>query len=916
MTADLSDVLLTTKVRLPMPRGEVVVRPRLVTRLEAGLTRALTVLAAPAGFGKTTLLSAWLAQREASLPRFGWLALDREDDDLARFWHYVCVALQTIAPGLGATAHQWLHSGASPRAEGLLTALANDLAASPGPVGLVLDDYHFIESDAIHTGLDYLLDHAPPNFHLVLATRVDPPLSLSRRRARGELAEIRAADLRFAPAEAAEFLNTRLALGLSGEDIDLLTARTEGWGVGLRLASLSLLACADKHAFITALAGDDSYIADYLADEVLHRQPPEMQTFLLRTSILDRLSAPLCAALLRPAEPAAAAASLDDLESANLFVSALDSRRQWYRYHPLWADLLRNRLERTQPEWVPELHRRASAWFEQQGLLAEAVHHALAAGEVEHAAALLERLAPQRLVRAEISLLLRELRRLPEAQVLDRPNLALSQAWACLLLGQGQAVEPLLQALEQRLARRPAPPPELAIIQGEISAVRALRAYFDGELAATVALARQALTQLPPNNVSVRGLACLSLGGALEALGQTGEAAEALASARQLCYAARNLFGGVSATYFLARLLSLQGELREAARLLQAELAQEGAAPDAERRPGFLQGIFHIGLGALSYERNDLAAAEEHLRRSLQLCGADQPADMIAYAHAMLARVHQARGQPAEAQARMEKACQVARETGSPAARLEAETLQARLWLAQGNRSAAEQWAAAQGRACAHDLAAAELIDPRREPLWVVFARLLLAQAQPAPALALLERLEPAARSARRLGRALEVAVLKALALDAVGQTAPALAALDAVWDLAEAETYVRSFVDEGEPLRRLLVKAGRQSERPSRAAYLARLLAAFATATPAAAPAPGKAQGARLAGGEPLSARELEMLGLLALGLSNALIARKLHISLNTVKTHTRHIYEKLGATNRTQAVALARAAGLLAAD
>ncbi len=639
----MSTSLLTSKLYIPplRSRSRVVPRPRLIERLNTGLDGRLTLVSAPAGFGKTTLLSEWIhasGATQASPLQVAWASLDEGDNDPARFWTYVLAALNTLQPGLGDDALALLRAPQPSPIEAVLTTLINGVASLPQghhrgrPYVLVLDDYHVVESPAIHEALAFLLDHLPPQLHLLLSGRADPPLPLSRLRARGELAELRADDLRFTPAEAVTFLNQVMGLDLSAADIAVLETRTEGWIAGLQLAALSMRGREPERtaSFIQAFSGSHRYILDYLVEEVLRRQPEAIQSFLLQTSILDRLSGSLCDAILgdqRPALPSSfvqgpssssAQAILEYLEAANLFLVALDDERRWYRYHRLFGDLLRANLLQTHPGRVPELHRRAAAWYERHGSLAEAVGHRLAAGDVEAAADLIEQSAGEMLwVRGEVATLLRWLAMLPEPLVCSRPRLCLAYAWALFLSIQFEAVEARMQDAERALheARLPDESPERQDMVGQLAVMRAMLANFQGDIPRTLSLSRQALALVPESNLLLRAALAGNLGGAYAGIGNLVAAAEAFAEAARLYRATGSAFGTLLASSYAGNMQLALGQLGQAAAIYRHTLR---LAAEFGGRTSLGTRIAHVGLGRLSYEWNDLEDAKHHLVSAIE----------------------------------------------------------------------------------------------------------------------------------------------------------------------------------------------------------------------------------------------------------------------------------------------------------
>ncbi len=916
--------LLSTKLHIPPARPGLVARPRLMERLDVGLCGKLTLISAPAGFGKTTLLSAWIERRmsaAAGEPAVAWLSLDEQDNDPARFLAYLVAALQALRAGLGEAALAALQAPQPPPSGAMLTILINEVAALPAPRDsgerpyiLVLDDYHLITTQAIHDGLAFLLDHLPPNLHLVIATRADPPLPVARLRGQGQLAELRQADLRFSTDEAAAFLNTRLGLHLAAEEIAALQARTEGWIAGLQMASLVLQGQPrhgrqDASGFIHALTGSDRYILDYLVEEVLQRQAESVQAFLLQTCILDRLSGPLCDAILQDREPAdrlvgpearppaGSQGVLDYLERNNLFVVPLDHERRWYRYYRLFADLLRQRLQRAHPGLEPMLHGLASAWCERNGLLGEAIDHALAAKDWERATRLVEQAAEATLMRSEVATLLGWVDALPDEAVRARPTLCVYQAWALLLAGRPlNAVESLLgEAARGDAAHQAAP-------------VRALLALYSDEMPRAVELARQALEQLPEDSLFLRNLATWVLGLSHVLQGDLDSGAHTLDQVAATSHRSGDVMMAVMVLCHIAELRMSQGKLYQARDTYHQAL--EWAA-DEQARPLPIASAALWGLGELSYQWNDLAAAARYLTQGLELAaGWGEVGAMDGYLS--LAHVRQAEGDPEGAQEALNRARRVALRTDlTDSDDVLVAAQQAQLWLARGDLAAAVRWLEERGLTV--ETALAELRTRvgdsfyrsrrRRTVEYATLARALLAQGRPAEALAVLEPLLAIAERWGMSERVIRFQVLAALAFYAQDDLARALAALERALALAEPGGYVRLFLDEGQPMARLLYRAAERGIAP---AYTGRLLAAFPTTEPL--PAPSQAQLV-----EPLSERELDVLRLIAEGLSNQEIAQRLFISLRTVKWHSGNIYGKLGVQSRTQAVAKARSMGLL---
>lgn len=907
--------LLETKLFAPRWRPGSVARPRLLARLNRGAQSRLTLVSAPAGFGKTALLAEWLASDDVRERPLAWLSLDRGDSQPTSFWTYLVAALQSVRPGIGRGTLALLQPAQSARAEDLLGGLLNELAALPDELTLVLEDYHMVEGITVHEGVAFLLEHLPPTVHLVITSRSDPPLPLARLRARGDLVEVRASDLRFTAEEAASFLNGAMGLTLSAEDVVRLDTRAEGWIAGLQLAALSMQGRDDVDEFIAAFTGNDRYIVDYLVEEVLERQPEDVRRFLLATSILDRLGGPLCDAVTGGD---GGAAMLARLERSNLFVVPLDDRRQWYRYHHLFGDVLQAHLREAHPDEVAALHRRASRWCEEHGDLPTAIHHALAGGDFERAATqvelavpLLQRTRQERTLRGWIEALPTDVRR-------RRPVLGTSYASVLLTLGELNAVEPLLREVDAALDAAepvdresdvvPAGPAfvderQLRSLPGMVAVYRAGLAQVRGDLPGTMEHARLALEQLPEDDELGRGAASALLGLALQASGDLERAHRTYEAGMARVREAGYVPDVIASTISLAEMRMGQGRLREAEATYQRALRY--ASEQAQTTPLGTADL-HVGMSGLCLERNELDLATQHLAKSREL---GEGAALHEHRHrwfVAMAGVRRAQGDAEGALDLLAEAERVHRAGFLPDVRPIA-ALRANTWVRGGRLADAVAWAAAAGLTVDDD------VTYRREFEHLTLARILLAQGraqrEPGPIEAagrLLDRLLRAADESGRDGSALQVLVVQALARDISGDLEGALGALGRALASAEPEGYVRVFVDEGQPMRDLLRRAAGAGMH---SAYTRRLLSAFEggpTSTPTAKPTPSGLP-------EPLTARELEVLRLVAAGLTNQEIADQLVVTLATVKRHIANSYGKLGVGHRTEAVARANALDLL---
>ena len=908
------DVLLATKLHVPGPRPGFVSRPRLADRLDEGLGRGLVLVCAPAGSGKTALLSGWA--RCGQWPA-AWLSLDAGDNDPARFWRHAVAALDRVCPGIAERVGPVLGPPPPPSFEGLVTALINELAAQPGAgeVVLVLDDYHLIDSQSVHASIEFLLEHRPPGLRLVLASRSDPPLALARRRARGQLAEVRAEDLRFTVGEAAALLQQAAAasdMALPDAAVAALAARTEGWAAGLQLAALSLRGQADVTGFVAAFTGSHRYVLDFLAEEVLERQSDQVRAFLLETSVLERLSGPLCDAVTGRT---GSRALLEQVERAGLFLVPLDEVRGWWRYHHLFADLLSARLQDERPGRVAHLHRNAAAWSEEHGLADDAIRHAVAAGEMTWAARLIERhFDAVYYLRGEAATVARWLSALPTDVVESRPRLLLAQSLMAAASGRVAAAEPLLDAAERTSAGAAQEPFEptagraasmLVNVPALIAIHRSYLAELRNDADGTAAFASQALAASSAGEWLLDSMTRWNLAVADWLCGRLAEAERAFVSGIAGRQAAELPTWSAWGSYELGQVQRAQGRLDAAVRTCQQAL--EFTAPPG-RPPLPAAGPAHVSLGEVAYQRNELDDAVRHVTEGIRLCRHFVYSMPLAAGLATLAWIRQASGDPAGALGAIGEAGQAA--PGPPGLVNLVPAQRARLLLAQGDVAAAARWTEECG------LGADDEPDYPREPGHLVLARVLLAQDQAGRVLRLLDRLHAAAAAQDRIGSVIEAGALRALALAASGEEAAAVEVLAGALTLACPQGYVRVFADEGPPMAALLGRLIAAQRSGSAAAgvplgYLARLLRAFGPehAVPDSGPRTAAVPGIV----EPLTSRELEVLGLLAAGRSNQAIAGQLVVTLDTVKKHVSHVLDKLGAANRTEAVTRARELDLI---
>jgi LuxR family maltose regulon positive regulatory protein len=865
--------LLQTKLYVPPVRPEFVPRPRLVERLSLEPRRRLTLVSAPAGFGKTTLVAEWLSDAEHPV---AWLSLDEEDNDPVRFFTYLVAAVQTVDPNIGQAAQALLQAPQPPPLEPLLASLINDIAATPCPFVLVLDDYHLIHTLPIHQQIAFLLEHQPPPMHLVIATREDPPLPLSRLRARGQVADIRQSDLQFTAEEADEFMRRAMRIDLPEPDIAALHRRTEGWIAGLQLVALSLQGRADAQQIVQSFTGSHRYVLDYLMDEVFQRQSADVRDFLLATSILNRFTAPLCNAVTGRDDGHRV---LLNLEHANLFIVPLDQSRQWYRYHRLFTDLLRHRLETESRHDLTHLHRAASRWYADHGFPADAIRHALAASDWQDAASLIVGISGDMLKRGEVMTLLGWCQALPDEIVLANPQYCLEYSWPLILTEQIEAAEPYLAQAEKAALEH-----EIRPLYGQIAIAKAYIARSRGDNAQAIELSKQALALLPQDELSGRSIVAMNLGLAQWYCGRMAEAEGALMEAQRAARGSGNEYVRWTAVLFLSRIQTARGRSRRAAKSYRQMIERGGQLP--------IVGLAHYDLGRLSYEWNELAAAADYLQRGLEIVRRGGSMEFEAGGYSALAFVRQAQGDSAAAQEALRRADLLLENPGiSPSTRLYNLASQVTVALGQGDLDAASR---AVERFPKLEEAGS---FPGRLLAMLAQARVLLVQDQRTAAADYLEALYEVASRAGWQSTITQTRALQTLAAPVPDE---ALAFLTEALTQAEAENYVRTFVDMGAPMAALLREAAAQGVTPE---YVGKLLSAFEVPQP---PLPRHIPTQPLI--EPLSERELDVLQLLVEGQTNYEIARALRVSVNTVKTHLSHIYGKLGVHNRREAAAKAK--------
>lgn len=923
-----ADTLIRTKLRPPFTRPSLVHRPRLQARIAEGLRGPLTLITAPAGFGKTTLVASCVAGYGMPV---AWLSLDKNDNQVRRFLYYLVAALQEADNTIGSEAAQLLAAARQAPPEAVLTSLINDLDTAGGEIALVLDDYQFINSRAVHEEVAFLLEHCPRTFHLVIATRSDPPLPLARLRARGRMIELRAADLRFTKPEAAQFLNDVMGLRLDAASVAVLEERTEGWIAGLQMAALSMRDREDVPGFIEGFSGTNRYILDYLLEEVLASQSPEIQHFLLYTSILERLTAPLCDAVLahdegfkkegddgstrsEPLFAGASASILEYLERANLFLVPLDDERIWYRYHHLFADLLRAQLQRSLgAQDVAQIHVRAAEWHGQNGSILEAIHHASAASDDERVERFIEQTYMELVSRGEQSWLRSWTGKLSQELVYSRPWLCIYEAYSHSWFGELDEADRLLEEAEKRI-RSEISAPDARSMQGLLAYVKSRVTAMRGDIHRAIEFCLAAREYVPASNLALQLDTRITLGYEYFLNGDYANASPILHETIRSGKTAGAVINTVAASCLMARLYAVQGLLNKSYDTYQ--MAAQ-SIPEASGQHLGARALVEIGMADVLCEWNDLGAALVHMKQGLAMLPFWDKADDWALAYITLARIHLAQANGSDAIEAVERAIHFIQTRGVfSEARHAVEIAQVKLWLAQGDLQAANRWAASREEPSG----SVDRFRFENELTHITQARVYIAQNEPHEAISLLSHVEETARSAGRMGRVIEILLLQALALREMGDSEHGLLALTKCLTLGEPQGYVRVFLDEGRPMQMLLAQwLAHASAGPLRD-YAIRLLSHFdaephavAAVQEKASPAgdPSASSGQALV--EPLSQRELEVLHLIALGRTNQEIAQQLIVAPGTVKAHTSSIYRKLDVANRTEAVARARELGIL---
>jgi LuxR family maltose regulon positive regulatory protein len=869
----VSSDLLATKLYIPSIRNNLVPRQRLIQILNDAWQqdKKLILVSASAGYGKTTLVTEWVRGLNT---KSAWISLDEADNDPVRFQTYLLAALQLIDKSIGEKTRPMLQSPQPLPPEVLLTVLLNEITNIPTPFILVLDDYHLIQTLQIHSQLDFLLEHQPPQMHLVIITREDPPLPLARLRARGQMVEIRQNDLRFLPEECTDFLQRVMGLNLTGDDITALERRTEGWIVGLQLAAVSMQGRDDLSNFVEAFTGSSHYVLDYLIDEVFKQQPADVQDFLLKTSILDRLSGSLCDAVANRTD---SRILLDHLEHANLFVFPLDQSCNWYRYHRLFADLLRQRLHSTDSLSEKKLHQLASQWLVTEGFIPEAIQHSLAASDWEKAADLIQENAVRMLASGELMTLISWLKALPNETIFARPELCQNYGWALTLTGQLNEADVYLQQAENTTR-------DDETLLGPILVARAYHLRVRGDIPQAVDYARRALSILPKTDALSRGLAALTLGLAYWNIVNFQESEQAFLEVDRAAQQSNNHYARMTALSYLGNIQSVFGHLHRAVELYQQVIQLGGQSPPVAPA--------HIGLATLFYEWNQIDSAIEQAQIGIEQSQRTGNPLILSDGYRILAIIHQGLGEAEASIAALKKADQlVDGHQVSPLARFRIAACHVQVALAQNNLTSAQYWADQ-----VTEPADTSLFDPC---LGLIPVHILIAQNKKSEAEQKLNILfDTACRKGCGTGM-VEIRLLQALAAD---NHSDAFHFLHDALKMAQPEGFIRTFVDKGQPVKALLERL--KSQGGEQKEYLLTILSAFGEL--GRVPVPQELV-------EPLSERELDVLWLLGQGLSNGEIAQRLIISVGTVKTHVHNIIDKLGVSSRAQAVAQARVLKLL---
>jgi LuxR family maltose regulon positive regulatory protein len=896
--------LLTTKFFIPPPGKNLVIRPRLLEKLNEGLFPEcrLMLISAPAGFGKTTLVSSWVDRLKVSnrlLPlSVAWLSLDNGDNDPVSFWSYVVHSIQAHEDKIGKRALSLLQSQAPSNAGAIISLLVNELVEIQKDFILILDDFHLIRNSVIHQLFSSFIGHAPPKFHVVILSRIDPPLPLALLRGRGQLQELRLEDLRFSNDEAAAYLNDRMNLSLSGRDIATLNSKTEGWAAGLQIAGISLIGKANPSSFVQTFSGSNRHILDYLTDEILNQQPAEVQNFLLHTSILERLSAPLCEAVVDVTGNAQA--MLEYLEKNNLFIIALDQDRLWYRYHHLFAEILHLKLTRKSPDMIPILQRRAAMWYEANGLIEEATSYLYAVKDDREVVRLIEQNALRMIKQGSVSSLQKSVRLLPEKLIRDHPWLCILLAWFYNSQSKVVEAESLLNRAED-LIRQTGSDESAGEMLGILYSLRAEILHTLGDYVGTIETAQKALRLLDPSNATSHGSTLYCLGRGYYAMGELDHAVQAWSEFLHLHQKAGIYNAYAPIIGMCCHILTIQGKLQEAHRQYEQAIIYMHSL---DINCFFVSGNVYNGLGMLAYQKNDLEEAYEQVTEGLMQNQHWGNLNAIAVSLAYRVQVQTAQGNLDGAWSDTQELDRI-EQMYTPYFDVKAIFLTARVLyqLARGDIPMAVRLV--QDRGLCNDAP----LSFQREQDHITLARVLVAQGKFSEAEHLLCRMEETARAGGRFGRLIAILNLRAICLYALGQDSQAMQLLQSSLDLAEPEGYIRVFIDLYEPMAQLLALALKRGIHPD---YIRRLLNSSSRSTLQTA-TNLDTQEENLALIEPLSQREADVLCLMAMGLANKEIAQRLNITVRTVKYHATSIYTKLNVDRRREAIEKARELGFL---
>ena len=897
----MATTLLRTKLYRPARKDNLVKRSQLISRLDSGSKRKLTLVSAPAGFGKTTLVSEWIDKTSKPC---AWLSLDNDDNELQRFLIYLVNAIKQIDNSVGDEVLKVLNATKTEPEKDLLIKFADELGDINDNFTLVLDDYHVIINESIHDTVDFIIDYMPDNMHLVMITRSDPPLPLARLRVRSEITEVRAADLRFSEAETKSFFNDLMDLNLSEDEVAALENRTEGWIASLQLAGLSMQGIKDKKKFISAFSGSHRFIIDYLVDEVLSRQTKEVQEFLLKTSILKRLSAPLCNELLTITN---SQEILDELEKNNLFLVSLDNEREWYRYHHLFGDFLNQRLKEKEPEALNPLHKRAAAWLGSNEQTMEAIAHAIEGEDLKMAADIIEPIAQGMIIDSQVLPLLNWKSKLSEDIISKRPWISTAFAWSCILAGMNQEdVEPLLDLAETAINEDKSGDDIDLELLGYVTAARAFMAIGKGKLDDLIkdSIKMKAMKQIPDDNIFLQAALNLNLGSAYYVHGEFEDAKKYLVDGSKLSMESKSYSSALLGKSYLGYMQITEGFFQESIQTFNKVIEIGTEAGGGQPIPS--TGYGYMGLGQVFYEWNNLSDAEINIKRGIELGDKINNLTTGIRGNLALVKLKQAQKDFDLAEAALNLAMEMAPRGIRVPEGLQISAWEMELKLAKGVTIDTAAWADVRSEQLGETL---EYIDLRLD---IALAKIRIDQERPADALNVLKKLLKDAREAGRRGDAIEILTLVAIAEMQSENTDVAMSEFKNALDLGEPKRYVRTFIDQGKAVEGLLKKAISEEIKVDYASMLLKSLIADSKISKSSRAKAAKEQPLV----DPLSERELEVLALVAERLQYQEIADRLVVSLNTIRTHSKSIYSKLGVNSAAQAADKARELGLIKKD